>query len=184
MPPINPYESPQSDEAKQSQQIVSAREYQFRSVVALVVSWMIVFGVNCIWALFPPNWFHIHWLPPEWAGKVGIGIGLIILMTLGIVLCMRFRRLAMATVYGGVLLALTQLMPGLQLMGLGFGVIAARQISNTKLFIHAIAFDFTGGIVTVVVTGFLLLGVATLIGLFILAVIPHHWRIARIAKAT
>src|SRR5262249_17793790 len=107
----------------------------------------------------------------EQHGKLGMGVALLSFLACGCYLCAYHRKLALALIVGGVLVALTQVFPILQIMAwlIGMGICPAfGQTSSGEDEATPHLTGELGGFVVTLVTGGILIGAAACSGVAIL----------------
>ena len=132
-----------------------------------VVAWRCVYVANLIFPLL------MGWMATREGGGIGMFIGIVAVFALGHRLCFIARRAMLAVVYGGWVVALFQLAPILHIfagivgvwVAHGFEDVTKRDQVNTVL----------GGFLATIVTGGILIVVATALGLVIQWIMSRYW---------
>ncbi len=115
-PDANPFAAPQSV-------IVSGRTRAPRTDLRWHLAWAVVFGANLIVPLM------FGWPMTRGAGRVGLVLGIALMLSLGHWLCSRYARVRFPLVAGGVCVGLSQCWPMLQI----WAGIFASAITRTLL---------------------------------------------------
>jgi hypothetical protein len=107
----------------------------------------------------------------EQHGKLGMGVALVSFLACGCYLCAYHRKLAVALLVGGVLVALTQLFPILQIVAGLIGMAVGQAFGQTSSGEDEATPHLTGelgGFVVTLITGGILIGAAACSGVAIL----------------
>jgi hypothetical protein len=107
----------------------------------------------------------------EQHGKLGMGVALLSFLVCGCYLCAYHRKLALALLVGGVLVALTQLFPILQILAGLIGMAVGQSLGQTSSGADEATPHLrseVGGFVVTLVTGGILIGAAACSGMAIL----------------
>ncbi len=125
---------------------------------ALVLSWAVVFAANLIVPGF------LGWMVTREGGKLGMLIGTILVFALGCRACFVSRRAMLTVVYGGWVVAASQLFPFLQMLAGMMGVevaVALGQATDERL---PDVVTISGGVVATMFVGFALIAAALAFG--------------------
>lgn len=138
----------------------------------LVLAWVAVYLLNLIFPLFA------GWSVTGKGGRVGMFLGILLLLATGCLAVVKSRRFGIALVVGGVFVAVGQLLPIAQLGAGTIGLYAAQLLGLVTLRwpdddIGDINGE-PGGFVATVITGGLLMVPAAIIGMVFQAI----WRAA------
>lgn len=127
-------------------------------------AWTLVFACNLIVPL------SLAWQMSEHAGRIGIGLAIVVYWMIGLVTCADGgRRGGRPLVAGGIWVALSQLLPIAQILAGLAGVWSWAAISGQE---HR-PLSVLGGFTMTIVTGGLLLTLAEVIGLIAYAISGH-----------
>jgi hypothetical protein len=149
----NPYETP-ANVASASLPEGTARP---RAGAFTYAAWIFIFAINtAIPLLFSASVTDQH-------GKLGMSMAALFLLALGCYICAANRKLAVALLAGGALIALTQLLPGLQIIagmiGMGVGqALGHATLSGDDNPAARITSEFGGVVVTFITGGILMAG--------------------------
>lgn len=167
MEDANPYQAPASLEAESPQPSTAAR-----LPVRLLAGWTAVFLLNMpIPLLLGGEVTKNH-------GRFGMFVAAATLLLLGGWFCVSQRKLGWSLAIGGVPIALSQLVPFLQMIA---GIVALsigeffQQIENKDDALPQVVGE-PGGFLLTIVTGSLLMGAALALGLLMRALMPTRWR--------
>jgi hypothetical protein len=123
-----------------------------------ILPWLVVYVVNLIVPLI------LAVSATNQSGKVGMGLGILLVFALGCRLCFVSRRAVLTVVYGGWVVAAAQLFPLLQICAGIAGIRVASALSGWSMHREEKGDSVLGGFLATVVTGALLLTVATVLG--------------------
>jgi hypothetical protein len=132
----------------------------------LRLAWSIVFVAN-----LPVPPLILASIVTDWGARVGMLVAVLVAITplyiLGLETCRRFRGLGSVIITGGAIVALSQLFPVPHV----FAVLWSERICNTWLGDGTLAAGPVVGSVVALLTGAILLLLATVIGLFLNGII-------------
>ena len=124
--------------------------------------WLLWFGVYLVNMPIP---IILALALVEGAGTVGMAVGIVLVFGIGCGACVFARRLTIPVILGGLVVALGQLFPILQVMAGSIGMGMAKSGD-----------EFLQGLVATIITGGILLTAATMLGLLVGLMFPHHSR--------
>ena len=143
-----------------------------------ILPWMGVYLVNLIVPLYFGS------LVTRGLGKAGMVIGILLVFSLGCLLCFVSRKIILAIVYGGWIVAASQFFPLLHIFAGSIGIRAASALGMTTT--HRpddVDVDTAlGGVLATVVTGAILLAVSSILGLVIQGIIFAFTRRTRVVS--
>jgi hypothetical protein len=164
----NPYEAPRTSATEG----LSKRAVDRRYASGLHLAWVIVFLLNLVTPLL------FGWSRTESSGRIGMLIAAFLLLALGYGACGTARGIARPLVAGGILVAISQFFPLIQiiagLIGMGIGS-AAGQVDGRGDIGPGFVRTETGGFLVTLVTGGLLMTAALVAGAFLRIITPWHW---------
>jgi MFS family permease len=148
----NPYQTP-SDVVTNSSPDGIVRH---RAGALTYTAWIFIFAIN----MAVPLLFSLALTDQH--GRLGMSAAALFLFTLGCLICAANRKLAVALLAGGALVALTQLVPGLQIIagmiGIGVGQTLGHATFDSDDHPARITSEFGGFIVTFITGGILMAG--------------------------
>ena len=164
----NPYESPQTIDAKFRQEVSEDSPWK------IYIQWTLVLGFNLIVPLY------LAQMIVDSMGKVGVYGGVMVIYGIGLGLCVKMPWIAKTLNAGGFAVGISQLFPVLQLVAgfiaigaVGYGRIVLGSTSNSWAKIDTVMSGFT----TTLITGGFLTLVSIGVGKIILMAL--HSRIDR-----
>jgi hypothetical protein len=148
----NPYEPP--SEAVRSSS--SHEQALARSGVLTYIAWIFIFAINmAIPLLFGASMTEQH-------GRLGMSVAALLLLVLGSYICAANRKLAVALLAGGAVVALTQLFPILHIIAGMIGMTVGQALGHATLDSDdspsRITSEYGGFVVTFVTGGILMAG--------------------------
>lgn len=140
----------------------------------LMVSWLVVFAIN----LPIPLWFG--WSFAEGDGRAGVIAALPLIFAIGIFGCGVARKVGLALVVGGVIVALSQFFPVLQIVAGVFGIAVGRVLGLVEDgggdVLDSTIPSLAGGFVVTLATAAALIGPAVVMGSLLSLFLPRRWR--------
>jgi hypothetical protein len=152
----NPYLAPQYSEAG----LAKEPGFEGKNAMRLYVAWPVVFALN----LVMPGLFGL--MSTDGAGRVGMLVGTCFLLVCGFWICSSARNIGFALVVGGVPVALSQVVPIIQMVAgtLAFAFAEALGLVGPGGAMGT-ATSAAGGFVLTLTTGGLLMAAALVAGL-------------------
>ena len=134
--------------------------------------WFVIFFVNL------PVCISFGYNSTTGSGRLGMGVGLLILFAAGWESSRRWRSLGVDIVLGGAFVALSQLLPIAQFVAGGIGLTAAGWLDPAVKLpqLPDFAVRFSPALVATMITGVLLMAGALALGFASRLVTPRHWR--------
>ena len=155
---VNPYQAPCSNRSEPTR-----TEFNVSSAKRLYMAWFFIFALNLIAPLY------FGWRMTEDGGRIGMLLAAILLLAVGYWICASARELGFALVVGGVAVALSQVLPMLQIMAgaLGCALAVAMGLHSNGDAVDSppMVVGEVGGFVVTLITGSLLMGAALVTGL-------------------
>jgi hypothetical protein len=148
----NPYEPPTAA----VRTLIPDEQALPRSRVLTYIAWVFVFAINmAIPLLFGTSMTEQH-------GRLGMSVAALLLLVVGCYICFADRKLAVALLAGGAVVALTQLFPILHIIAGTIGMSAGQALGHATIDSDdapaRITSEFGGFIVTFVTGGILMSG--------------------------
>jgi len=145
----------------------------------LAIEWTAVLMFNMIVPVL------LGWSMTNSQAKMGSAIAVALVATLGYYACVRFPTPMLLTIRGGMVVAVSQVFPVLQVLcgALAIhGLIVVGWIQESS-FREMLSFVFSGFMVTLL-TGLFLLATSLVIGLFLRCVTPTSWWQVQVRAST
>lgn len=168
MDEFNPYEPP-SDAATIS---IADPTPNRRVRKFSYVAWLFVFAINMAVPLF------LSHPVTEKHGRLGLLFGALLLLALGYYLCAVNRRFGPALIVGGVLIAISQVFPVMQVIAGMLGMTVGKAMGLASFGDDYEVPQITteeGGFIVTLVTGGILMAAAACSGMLLRLVTPAHW---------
>ncbi|MEM9185223.1 MAG: hypothetical protein AAGB00_01855 [Planctomycetota bacterium] len=171
----NPFASPVAEAAE------AADERQLRRDGLLPAergAWSLIAAWCGTWALNLPIAVFFGWILTDAWGRVGMGVAILGIATLGGVAVRRSKAAGQVLVRGGLLFALTQFFPILQIIS---GFVAQALLDGlgfddpAGFGPNANALGFVPAVIATLVSGGLIVAAGLLVGLLLRAITPTHW---------
>lgn len=157
----NPYRAPRGDVA-----VFPKTGFKPRNAKLLCIGWLAVFALN----LIVPGW--LGWRFTEQGGRMGMLLGATLVLAIGCCVCVCARQIGFSLVVGGAAVALSQVLPLLQLLA---GVASCALAEAAGLYFSvddthpaAVVGGELGGFVITITTGASLIAAPLAAGLLAL----------------
>ena len=163
----NPYEAP----SHAVHTPLPAANKSARAARFTYISWVFVFALNmAVPLLFSSSLTREH-------GKLGMSLAALLLFASGCYICAVARKLAAALIAGGVLVALSQLFPILQIIAGMIGMSVGETLGLARIGDgHPTQlFNEYGGFVVTFATGAILMAAAASAGMLMRSITPARW---------
>jgi hypothetical protein len=131
-----------------------------------VLAWIWVYTVNLGIPVMLGSMFTCE------GGRVGMVIGIIVVFAIGCRVCFVSRRTVLMVVYGGWIVALSQAVPALHIIAGTIGLSAVRVTTGEERDLSTIL----GGFIATLITGCVLISVATALGAVVQGIISWSRR--------